>query len=272
MLRALLLLFATTLAAADPQWQRVEQDAKKGTPLVLHVTVALCDNASQGIVPVPSFLGNGDDLRQNLYWGASLGVRSYFASHGWKRVEQRSNKAGAILERIVFRREVAIGGRSTTIWAVADAWRGREIRSAIAEFMQHAAGEHAVDVVVEEKGKSLTLHAGGASHLVAYVGHDGLMEFDVAEPQPRTARRPAAVVLACVSRHYFGAYLQRIGTPMLVMTSGLMAPEAYTLDAVARSWFSNGSVTEAREAAAVAYDRHQKCGLRAARRLFEARH
>ena len=38
---------------------------------LVHVFVALADNAHQGIVPVPAALGNGDDAAQNLYWGAA---------------------------------------------------------------------------------------------------------------------------------------------------------------------------------------------------------
>ena len=36
---------------------------------VIHVLVALCDNENQGIVPVPAFLGNGEDTQRNLYCG-----------------------------------------------------------------------------------------------------------------------------------------------------------------------------------------------------------
>ncbi|EDY21883.1 hypothetical protein CfE428DRAFT_0008 [Chthoniobacter flavus Ellin428] len=35
----------------------------------IHVFVALADNATQGIVPVPAKIGNGDDAEHNLYWG-----------------------------------------------------------------------------------------------------------------------------------------------------------------------------------------------------------
>ena len=41
----------------------------------VHVFVALCDNLNQGIVPVPEFMGNGKDTRQNLYWGLAGGVK-----------------------------------------------------------------------------------------------------------------------------------------------------------------------------------------------------
>ena len=56
----------------------------------IHVFVALCDNQFQGIVPVPQILGNGKNPKQNLYWGALYGVRSYFENKAkdWKFVKQ----------------------------------------------------------------------------------------------------------------------------------------------------------------------------------------
>jgi hypothetical protein len=37
----------------------------------IYVIVSLVDNLSQGIVPVPAKIGNGNDPRNNLYWGAA---------------------------------------------------------------------------------------------------------------------------------------------------------------------------------------------------------
>ena len=54
---------------------------------VIHVYVALCDNESQGIAPVPAKIGDGDDPANNLYWGCSEGARPYFSkSKLWKRL------------------------------------------------------------------------------------------------------------------------------------------------------------------------------------------
>jgi hypothetical protein len=36
---------------------------------IVHIFVALADNASQGIERVPAKIGNGDDAENNLYWG-----------------------------------------------------------------------------------------------------------------------------------------------------------------------------------------------------------
>ena len=46
---------------------------------VIHIVVALCDNQYQGIVKVPAGIGNGQDARTNLYWGAGYGVKTQFS-------------------------------------------------------------------------------------------------------------------------------------------------------------------------------------------------
>jgi pentatricopeptide repeat protein len=51
----------------------------------------------------------------------------------------------------------------------------------------------------------------------------------------------------------------------VLLTTGLMAPEAYTLTAAIDAHVRGGNV---REAAAQAYHKYQKCGVKAARRLF----
>ena len=56
----------------------------QNTPRTIHVFVALCDNVHQGIVPVPKTLGNGEDPKNNLYWGALYGVKTFFRrSENW---------------------------------------------------------------------------------------------------------------------------------------------------------------------------------------------
>jgi len=47
-----------------------------------------------------------------------------------------------------------------------------------------------------------------------------------------------------------------------------MAPEAYTLKAALNGWIANEDDEAIRHRAARAYDKYQKCGARAALRLF----
>ena len=210
-------------------------------PLRVHVTVALCDNATQGIVPVPAAIGDGNDPRTNLYWGAMYGVKSWLKRDGWKVEKAASPNSEVVLERIIARKSIA--GRDVMI--VADAWRGSRIREAITSFLERASGDGA--------------------DVVAYVGHDGLMEFDVAPRVNRAANKPRAIVLACASQQYFSSHLERAGSPPLLLTTGLMAPEAYTLTAAIDAHVRGKDV---REAAAQAYHKYQNCGVKAARRLF----
>lgn len=210
-------------------------------PLRVHVTVALCDNATQGIVPVPAAIGDGNDPRTNLYWGAMYGVKSWLKRDGWN-VEKAESPHPYVLERLMARKTIA--GREVLL--VADAWRGSRIREAITSFLERASGVGGADVV-------------------AYVGHDGLMEFDVTPRVDRAEAKPRSIVLACASLQYFGKHLERAGSSPLLLTTGLMAPEAYTLTAAIEAHVRGGDV---REAAAQAYHKYQKCGVKAARRLF----
>lgn len=214
--------------------------ATAAEPLVVHVTVALCDNDSQGIVPVPRAIGDGDDPRTNLYWGAMYGVKSWLRREKWK-VEVAKAPHAAILERLVAKKTIA--NREVTM--IADAWRGSRIRDAITAFLGEASNSSA--------------------HVIAYIGHDGLMEFDVTPRVVANGKKPRSIVLACASKRYFTPYLERAGSQPILLTNGLMAPEAYTLTAAIEAFAKNGDV---KEAAAQAYHKHQNCGLNAARRLF----
>ncbi|TAL47774.1 MAG: hypothetical protein EPN89_08075, partial [Methylovulum sp.] len=53
----------------------------------ISVIVSLVDNISQGIVPVPVKIGNGDDPNSNLYWGAAYGVKTFLSkADGWHKL------------------------------------------------------------------------------------------------------------------------------------------------------------------------------------------
>lgn len=227
-----------------------------------YVVVALCDNVNQGIVPVAPALGNGDDAERNLYWGARFGVRTHFkASREWQLVSSTRDPSPKVLERLVFRH------KSSDAYLVADAYRGAEIRQATADFLNAASGN--TNPTVEIAGKTYGLSKGAAAHLVAYVGHDGLMDFQLTYmPKRRDDLRRDAVVLACISRKYFAPPLRESGANPLLWTTNLMAPEAYVLKAALDGWLAGESGEQVRERAAKAYDAYQNCGLKSARALF----
>ena len=238
----------------------------------IHVFVALADNQNQGIVPVPAGLGNGLDPIHNLYWGAAAGVKTFFArSPDWALLNCRGEgNAGekdrpkpAVLERCVFKY------RRAEVYLVADAYRGDEIRQAILDFFNAAAGASPETVALSAGSQSFTLKVRVGSDLVAYVGHDGLMDFRLpVVPKKKNETHRDAIILACASKQYFGDALRASGAYPLLWTTGLMAPETYTLKSALDGWIASESGEPVRERAAAAYDKYQKCGMRGARRLF----
>ncbi|MFH1109483.1 MAG: hypothetical protein V1790_09845, partial [Planctomycetota bacterium] len=62
--------------------------------------------------------------------------------------------------------------------------------------------------------------------------------------------------------------LSKLNAKPILLTTGLMAPEAYTLEAALEGWVAGESGEQIRQRAAAAYDKYQKCGVRAAERLF----
>lgn len=227
---------------------------------LIHVVVALCDNKFQGIVPVPEKIGNGDDPANNLYWGAAYGVKTFFTkASDWTLVFETANPKPGILERVVFKH------RSKPIHLIADAYRGRDIKMSTYDFLQFAAGRDVVAVDVPS-GK---LQGGGAADLIAYVGHNGLMDFSVPAPRRETTERTRSVViLACASKPFFQDHLRSTGAHPLLWTTNLMAPEAYVLKAAVDGWILGEDGAKIRQRAAEAYNKYQKCGMTGALRLF----
>jgi hypothetical protein len=230
----------------------------------VHVFVALADNQHQGIVPVPAKLGNGEDAERNLYWGSAYGVKTFFGrSPDWQRIRCGEKPKAEILERCVFKH------RTANVYLVADAYRGIEIRQAILDFLDSAAGDGADTINLAEAGDAVKLPIRGGANLVAYIGHDGLMDFQLSRfPQKKNEVHRDAVVLACASKQFFAEPVRASGAYPLLWTTGLMAPEAYTLKSALDGWIAGEGNEQIRDRAAGAYDKYQKCGVRAAHRLF----
>ena len=161
--------------------------AAQSGPRTIHAFVALADNKNQGIVPVAAILGNGEDPEHNLYWGSAYGVKTYFArSADWQLIASRQKPKPEILERCIFKH------RTQNVYLIADAYRGSRIKQAIVDFLEAAAGGEVESVPVKTGEQTLALNARGGADLVAYAGHDGLMDFQLrcasAEQKRQAAR------------------------------------------------------------------------------------
>ncbi len=232
---------------------------------VIHVIVALCDNESQGIVPVPAKIGDGNNPSSNLYWGCGYGVRNFFdkKTDNWVLLEVQKDLSRQIIERLIFRDK-----NSTTI-LVADAWRGNQIKSATEAFFESCAGSYSEELSIKGVDGIEKINLKNAE-LVCYVGHDGLMDFNLPSyPKKQGLTEKKAIMLACTSSEYFADGIKATGTYPLLWTRGLMAPEAYTLEAALTSWVKGKSDQEIESAAEQAYLKYQNVKASGARWLFK---
>lgn len=243
----LISLFAVLFSAVLPSFAAAAPNTH------ISVIVSLVDNASQGIVPVPAKIGNGDDPRSNLYWGALYGVKTFLSkADGWRKLGCEPAISDTILERCQF-------AWKDKLTVTADAYRGSRIDQAMLDFMQQAA----------------TPPDAATREMVVFIGHDGLMD---EQNQPIIERFPKhaghdkqAVVLACLSNAYFAGHLRAAGSKPVVTTFSFMAPEAYVLEAVARGFANGASETELRSSAGAAYAKYQRISAKAGKSVFEGK-
>ncbi len=211
----------------------------------IRVFVALCDNKSQGIVPVGERIGDGDRPEANLYWGCSDGFDSYFSrSRQWQVRDRRSDPGPSVLRR------TELSHVSGALHLVADAYRGSEIRKCLVDFEKAAAS--------------------GEFDLVAFIGHNGLMDFSLPEVEANAPEENGtdAVILACLSQPYFGERLTKMGCRPILMTRQLMYPGSFLLHDAIEVWRKGGTQAEIRGAAGRAYARNQGIAVRAATGVF----
>ena len=227
---------------------------------VIHVLVALCDNENQGIVPVPKAIGNGQDAKNNLYWGCGFGVKTFFKKQtDWKLIKQIDLPSKQIYERLVFKH------KDSSVYLIADAYNGAMIKQTVIDFLDYAAGKNKVTLTIE----SIKLDIGGNADLICYVGHDGLMDFSLNDyPSKVDSKKRELIILACASKNYFYNHVKKAGAYPLLWTTHLMCPEAYTLHTAIDSWIVNDSPDKTREKAAQTYNQYQKCGMKGARNLL----
>jgi len=238
-------------------------------PRVAHLFVALADNEHQGIAKVPAKIGHGDDADNNLYWGCDEGVRGVFgaASPTWRLALRATNPTSAILERRVYR------NADRDAWLVADAYRGIEIKKATTDFLDAATGRQPGSLAVTLNGRQSTLPIGGGAALVAYIGHNGLMDFRLdaalsASPSSRGVSGKPAIVLCCMSENYFAPLLRSGGARPLLLTTQLMYPGAFLLKAALDGWLRGESPAAMVDRAARAYSENQKISFKSARGVF----
>lgn len=212
-------------------------------PKKVAVFVALCDNATQGIIPVSARIGDGNKPEDNLYWGCTDGFSGCFrASKAWKIQRKELPNDKRIFERLIYLHE------SGNIELTAEAWRGSEIKACLTAFeMALTSGKH---------------------DLCAYVGHNVLMDGQVAPPAVKAEKPCDAIVLCCMSESYFKERLTGLGVKPVLLTTQLMYPGSFILRDSLPLWAKDSSLSDIRQSAAAAYARNQKISQKSAAGVF----
>ncbi|CAN5673199.1 hypothetical protein BH09VER1_BH09VER1_02040 [soil metagenome] len=210
------------------------------------VFVALADPKHTGIEALPESIGNGDNAETNLYWGNDEGLKGVFdRSKRWKLIDKlETPQSDEVLSRRIYRRVGA------NLVMVARAYRGSAMKRCIQDF------ESAV--------------AHGDFDLVVFIGHDGLMDFQLPTPARSADQKktPDCVALCCRSEDYMKTRLLTAGGHPILLTSQLMYPGAFVLEAALEPWGSGKDLTQIRESAAMAYSTNQNISKKSALGVF----
>lgn len=234
---------------------------------IIHTYVALCDNASQGIAPVPAKIGDGNDPANNLYWGCSDGALAYFSrSNAWQRLSVgKAADQPQILERLIFQH------KTEPSILIIDAWQGSAIQPCIEQFIQSLAGQRYENIQIRDREDNAhQINVGGGADFLAFIGHNGLMEFRV-EPLPANPKRKQkvqAAVLCCKSQRFFANHLAKAEASAAVMTATNMYPGAFILHDVIAGWHNDEKPENLRNRAAKAYAKNQKISVKSAKSVF----
>jgi hypothetical protein len=219
-----------------------------GGEKTIGVFVALADNANQGIVPVAAELGNGEDPDKNLYWGAGEGLRGVFNQNpAWRLLEEKAKSADTNILRSCVYRHIKSG-----VLLNAKAYRGAALQRCLQDF------ENAVRT--------------NAFNLVVFIGHNGLMDFSLPVPEKPAGKTNGAdvIVLCCKSEAFFKERIKSAGGRPILLTTQVMYPCAFLLQAAADGWIKGEDPAAIRKRAGGAYAANQKISRKAALGVFAA--
>jgi|JI10StandDraft_1071094.scaffolds.fasta_scaffold110759_2 hypothetical protein len=244
---------------------RVAADLAAGRPLVVQVHVPLCEGTI--IACGNAKLGDGDNPRTNLYWATTEGFLGWFGrkGSGWKATLVATGDAigeSDVLDLRVWQREVATPARwraagapkRVKVYVVAEAWRGTAIDRALTRYAEDLYGAHAQGVTLAD---GTTLAAGGDAHVVAYVGHNRLMDlatFDWRAIAARGDDRSRGVIaIACHTAPYMQSVVPGPRQVPLVMTRDFLLASAAALEGAVTAFAKGGDYAAVRRGAATGY-------------------
>lgn len=244
--------------------ENLKYKIEAGEPLFVHVLVPLCDNEYQMIAPVSNSLGDGMNLRSNLYWGVSHGMRTVFKNDNkWKQVYHKKDADRNILERLIFYREFE---NKAKVYVTLDAYRGDRMRECLEDF--HGALRGIVTDTIQRKNVTYGLYS--KAQLLIFNGHNGMMENSISEGYNEDWIPKDAVSISCSSQYYFNDYFIKNNAFPLVTTTCSLYPGGDIVHDLIPAWANLDSAEEIKDRAALSYHKMKNTGLETAKRMFNA--
>lgn len=267
----LVLCVSTAHASTEDDWfagltKRVVADLKDGKPLVVEVHVPLCDTS---IIPCGNAkLGDGENPETNLYWATTPGFGRWFVRRGggWKRVKlAKPDETGDadILALHVYRRTMQTPAtwqkdgapKTYELDIVVRGWRGTAIDKALAAYAKDVSGGATRTIALADETK---LEAGGAAQIVAWVGHNRLMDLESFEwPAPAKTTK-GTIAIACHTAAYMEANVPAATRVPLLMTKDFLFSNAAPLESAVLAFASGRGYAAIRSEATIAYAGVQK--------------
>jgi hypothetical protein len=255
----------------DGLYDQVAEKVKAGEPVVIQAHVPLCDNDI--IRCGKGKLGDGESIEGNLYWATSGGFRGWFnrKGSGWKQVsvvEMPDPMEGDILEMRVWKKSVkpaaAWKTRGATaafdVYIVAYAWSGEAIDATLAAYLEDVYGATPRTVTLDD---GTVLAAGGAADVVAWVGHNRLMDIDpvdwsaLAEAHDTNTTKKGVIAIACHTAAYMAADVPAATRVPMLMTRDFLFAGAHAFEGVVSAFADGGSLAALRKGAIRNYAKGQ---------------
>jgi hypothetical protein len=287
---ASLLLAGSALASgSEDGWLRdlqadVRADIAAGKPIVVQVHVPLCDNSV--IRCGGRGLGDGDSLARNLYWATTEGLAGWMGRRdsGWSLEHRETGEAihePDVLEVRVWRRLVDLPPAwrapgmpaKFVVRLVGFAWRGTAIDHALSSYLADLyRNQPRVVRWREADGRSVEVVAGGAARIVAWAGHNRLM--DVAADWSGLAKteqlgfRKGTLAIACYSADYLRPMVPAPTRVPLLMTASFVMASSAALERGVMAFLAGGDFTAIRAGGAAGYAEGQQRPVEKVRRGF----
>lgn len=254
----------TIIENRDSILYQLDQKINNKIPLVVHVMVPLCDNENQGIIPTSASLGNGLDLKRNLYWATSKGMKRFFNElPDWKLLVSHLDYNDVILERVIFKKKYS---NDAIVYLVADAYRGDKMENCLNDHFNSLAGALKDSAVIE----GVKIGINGNADLIAFNGHNGLMDEVTSHSKSVDGRQRDAVSISCSSRGYFKEEYITTHSYPLVVTTNLLYPGAFVLEGIINEWALLKSDEQCKVGAGKGYYKHKpKSGPNGSQNLFD---